>query len=209
MRYWNDVRILIADDDRASVRLLEAALVKMGHEVVSVSDGLEAIRVAALPDSPPLMILDWMMPGADGLEVCHAVRRRVSPYVYIILLTARSQPADMVAGLDAGADDFLSKPLDVVELRARLRSGLRVLELQDELLAAQETLRHRANHDLLTGLWNRAMVVEQLERELARARRKNQSLAVLLVDVDHFKAVNDTYGHAAGDAVLRATAGRR
>lgn len=202
------MRILIADDDPVSRLLLQTALVKMGHEVVSVADGLEAIRVSALPDSPSLAILDWMMPGADGLAVCHAIRRRATPYVYLILLTARSGQEDLIAGLDAEADDFLTKPLDPIELRARLRSGERVLAVQERLLVAQQTLRHQATHDSLTGLWNRAMVVEQLERELVRARREGQSLAVVLADVDHFKSVNDTHGHAVGDAVLREIAAR-
>ncbi|MEO8258698.1 MAG: diguanylate cyclase [Acidobacteriota bacterium] len=202
------MRILIADDDRMSRRLLEGALTQMGHQVVSVADGLEAIRVSALPNSPPLAILDWMMPGADGLAVCRAIRQRAAPYVYIILLTARSRHEDMVAGLLAEADDFLKKPLDPDELRARLRSGERVLALQERLMAAQDTLRHQATHDGLTGLWNRAMVFDQLERELARARREGQSLAVIMADIDHFKHVNDVYGHAAGDAVLRETAMR-
>ena len=202
------MRILIADDDRMSRRLLEGALKQMGHQVVSVADGLEAIRVSALPDSPPLAILDWMMPGADGLAVCRAIRQRAGQYIYIILLTARNRQEDMVEGLLAEADDFLKKPLDPVELRARLRSGERVLALQERLLVAQETLRHQATHDVLTGIWNRAMVVDQLERELARARREGQSLAIILADLDHFKSVNDTYGHAAGDAVLREAAAR-
>ena len=207
-RRWNRVRILIADDDRMSRRLLEGALKQMGHQVVSVADGLEAIRVSALPDSPPLAILDWMMPGADGLAVCRAIRQRAGQYIYVILLTARNRQEDMVEGLLAEADDFLKKPLDPVELRARLRSGERVLALQERLLVAQETLRHQATHDVLTGIWNRAMVVDQLERELARARREGQSLAIILADLDHFKSVNDTYGHAAGDAVLREAAAR-
>ena len=202
------MRILIADDDRVSLRLLDAALVRMGHEVVSVANGLDAIAVSALPDAPPLVILDWMMPGTDGLTVCRALRQRAAPYVYIIMLTSRSRNEDMIACLDAGADDFLTKPLDVVELRARLRSGERVLALQEGLLIAHETLRHQATHDPLTGLWNRAMIAEEIDRELARAERDGQSLAVVLIDIDHFKRVNDVYGHAAGDTVLRETARR-
>jgi diguanylate cyclase (GGDEF)-like protein len=149
-----------------------------------------------------------MMPGADGLAVCRAIRQRAGQYIYVILLTARNRQEDLVEGLLAEADDFLKKPLDPVELRARLRSGERVLALQERLLVAQETLRHQATHDVLTGIWNRAMVVDQLERELARSRREGQSLAIILADLDHFKSVNDTYGHAAGDAVLREAASR-
>jgi diguanylate cyclase (GGDEF)-like protein len=197
------MRVLIADDDPISRRLLEATLGRIGHEVVAVADGLEAIRLMSQPDSPRLAILDGMMPGADGLAVCRAIRQGKGPYVYILLLTARDRHEDMLAGLDAEADDFLKKPFDAVELRARLRSGERVLALQQHLLDAQEALRHEATHDRLTGLWNRAMIVDQLEREIARAHRQKEPLSVLMADLDHFKSVNDTYGHAAGDVVLR------
>jgi two-component system cell cycle response regulator len=202
------VRILIADDDPVSSRILEATLVNIGHDVVAVADGLEAIRVGDLPDSPHLAILDWMMPGADGLAVCRAIRRRAGPYVYIILLTARDRHEDMLACLDAGADDFLKKPFDAIELQARLRSGERVLALQQRLLDAQEALLHEATHDHLTGVWNRGMIVEQLDRELSRARREGRSLAVVMADIDHFKNINDTYGHATGDTILRETVAR-
>jgi diguanylate cyclase (GGDEF)-like protein len=202
------VRILIADDDPVSRRLLEATLVRLGHEVVAVADGQQAIEASRSADSPRLAILDWIMPGADGLAVCRAVRERGGPYVYVILLTARDRHEDMLAALDAECDDFLRKPFDSVELRARLRSGERVLDLQERLLRAQEQLRHDATHDRLTGLWNRGMIVDELEREVARAKREQHPLTIVIGDVDHFKAVNDTYGHAAGDEVLRETAKR-
>lgn len=202
------MRILIADDDPVSRRLLEGTLVRLGHEVVSVSDGQEALVSLLSPDGPRLAILDWMMPGADGLDVCRTLRRRSAPYVYVILLTARDRREDMVAGLDAEADDFLTKPFDKIELRARLRSGERVLGLQERLLKAQEALREQATHDHLTGLWNRGEILEELDRETARARREKRPLAVVMADIDHFKQINDTHGHQAGDAVLRQTAER-
>jgi two-component system cell cycle response regulator len=202
------VRILIADDDPVSRRLLEATLVRLGHDVVAVADGQQAIEASRAADSPRLAILDWIMPGADGLAVCRAVRERGGPYVYVILLTARDRHEDMLAALDAECDDFLRKPFDSVELRARLRSGERVLDLQERLLKAQAQLRHDATHDHLTGLWNRGMIVEQLEREVERAQRENHRLAIVMGDVDHFKSVNDTYGHAAGDVVLKDVAQR-
>jgi two-component system cell cycle response regulator len=202
------MRILIADDDPISRRRLEVALVRQGHQALPVTDGTAAIAALAAPGAPRLAILDWMMPGADGLEVCRTLRRRQAPYVYVILLTTRDRREDMVAGLEADADDFLVKPFDAVELRARLRSGERVIELQEGLLAAQDALRFEATHDPLTGLWNRAMVLDHLQRELARLARHAGPLAVALADLDHFKRVNDTHGHAAGDAVLRQAAER-
>ena len=176
--------------------------------MVAVSDGHGALASLLSPDGPRLAILDWMMPGADGLDVCRTLRRRTAPYVYVILLTARDRHEDMVAGLDAEADDFLTKPFDKIELRARLRSGERVLDLQERLLKAQDALREQATHDHLTGLWNRGEILAELDREAARAAREHRPLAVVMADIDHFKRINDTYGHQAGDAVLRQTAER-
>ena len=200
------VKILIADDDAVSRRLLEGTLVRLGHEVIAVGNGTDAIAALLQPDGPHMAILDWMMPGADGLAVCREVRKNSSSYLYLILLSAHDSRENMVTGLDSGADDFLTKPLNVAELCARLRSGVRVLALQTGLLEAQERLRAQATHDDLTGLWNRRMILEQLDRELNRARHERRPLAVALADLDGFKHVNDTYGHAAGDLVLRASA---
>src|SRR6185436_8047533 len=157
---------------------------------------------------PRLAILDWMMPGMDGLAVCRAVRERDAPYVYLILLTARDGNDDVVAGLIAEADDYLTKPFDARELNARIQSGERILELEERLLAAERGLRHEATHDRLTGLWNRGMVIDDLDRTVKRVRRTGEHMTVALADVDHFKTVNDTYGHDAGDRVLREVAGR-
>jgi two-component system cell cycle response regulator len=202
------MRILIADDDPVSCRLLEATLVRLGHEVIAVGNGTDAMTVLLNPNGPRLAILDWMMPGADGLTVCRAVRRRLAPYVYVILLTARNGREDKAAGLDAEADDFLTKPFDAVELRGRLRCGERVIDLQNDLLEAQEALRLEATYDRLTGLSRREVVLDQLDREVARAKREGRPLAVLMADLDHFKMVNDTHGHTAGDIVLRQAADR-
>ena len=196
------MKILIADDDRVSRTVLKAALTKLGHEVIDVDDGSEAMRVLLDPDGPRLAILDWMMPGADGLMVCSTIRQQAPAYVYVILLTSRDQQTDMVEGLGAGADDFLIKPLNVIELTARLRSGERVIELQHRLLESQAALQHAATHDRLTGLWNRGTIVDHLDAQLNRTRREGAATSVLLVDIDHFKRINDTYGHAAGDQVL-------
>jgi two-component system cell cycle response regulator len=156
-----------------------------------------------------MVILDWMMPGMDGVEVCRQVRkRREAPYIYIIFLTAKGQKSEIVEGLEAGADDYLAKPFDSYELHARLRAGRRAIELQEQLLAARDALQEEATHDSVTGLLNRAGTMSVLERELARADRMGSTVAVAMVDVDRFKTINDTYGHLAGDAVLRETARR-
>jgi two-component system, cell cycle response regulator len=202
------MRVLVADDDPVSRRLLEATLTRLGHDVAVVTNGTEAIDALVRPDAPRMAILDWMMPGADGLAVCRAVRVRADRYVYVVLLTAFDRRTDLVAALDAEADDFLTKPFDIVELRARLRSGERVLALQERLLHAQEALRHEATHDRVTGLWNRGMISDQLTLALQRMRRERRPVAVILADVDRFKQVNDVHGHAAGDAVLRELATR-
>jgi two-component system cell cycle response regulator len=202
------VRILIADDDPVSRRLLEATLVRLGHEVIAVADGHQAQDELLRHGGPRLAILDWVMPKADGLEVCKAIRKRSATYVYVILLTTRDKREDMVEALDAEADDFLTKPFDVVELGARLRSGERVLGLQEELIKAHEALHHEAMHDRLTTLWNRGRILDQLGRELIRARREHRPLAVAIADIDNFKQINDTQGHQAGDDVLRQVAER-
>ena len=195
------MKILIADDEPISRRLLQASLVKLGHEVVAVTDGASAVSELLAPDAPRLAILDWMMPGTDGLEVCRKLRTDAPEYVYVILLTAKQLQEERVAAYDAGVDDFLSKPLDILNLQSRLRVGERVLDLQSKL-------RYQATHDHLTGLWNRRMILDVLDRELNRASHEGQSIAVALVDIDYFKKINDTHGHGAGDEVLKAAAER-
>jgi len=202
------MNILIADDDPVFRRMLEGTLTQLGHSVIAVADGFEAQEALLAPRGPHVAILDWQMPGLDGLAVCRSIRQRSTHYVYIILLTAQDRREDMVTGFDAQVDDFLTKPFDVLELRARLQSGERILASETRLLQAQEALRHEALHDRLTGLWNRGMVLDHLEREAGRARRTVQPLAVALTDIDHFKAINDRDGHDAGDQVLVEAARR-
>jgi len=203
------MKVLIAEDDKVSRRVLESTLVKWGYEVVACADGSEAWQVLQGEDAPQLVVLDWMMPGMDGVQLCQEIRKRSeAPYVYILLLTAKSQREDIIVGLEAGADDYLTKPFDSHELKVRLRTGSRILDLQAELISARDSLRFQATHDLLTGLWNRAAILDILNRELARNRRSGSQLGVIMVDVDHFKIINDTYGHLAGDVVLREIARR-
>jgi two-component system, cell cycle response regulator len=201
------MKILIAEDDQVSRRLLEAHLGKWGYQVVAARDGDEAWQILTSADAPRLAILDWMMPGVDGTELCRRVRSEgQEPYTYIMLLTALNGEENLLTGMDAGADDYLTKPFRVNELRVRLRAGRRIVDLQDELIAAREALRVKAAHDPLTGLWNHEEIIGCLQRELARAVRGGKTVAAIMADIDYFKKVNDNFGHMAGDTVLRSVA---
>ncbi len=203
------MQVLIADDDTVSRRLLANMLKKWDYEVLPACDGTEAWGLLQQDDAPRLAILDWMMPGLTGPAVCREVRRhRKEPYTYILLLTARNQKEDLIEGMESGADDYITKPFDAQELKVRLRAGRRILELQSELLSAREALREQATRDPLTCLWNRYSIFDILNGEINRAEREGSILAVVMADLDHFKEVNDTYGHLAGDSVLREAARR-
>ena len=202
------MKILIADDEAISRRLLEKTLEREGYEVIAVDNGRLALQQLSLPDAPRLALLDWMMPEMDGPSVCQAIRQRHEPYVHIVLLSSRGSKQDIVAGLEAGADDYLTKPWDPAELNARLRVGQRILQLEDRLVEARETMRFKATHDPLTSLFNRGVIVDLLARELTRTRREKGCTVVMLGDLDHFKEVNDSYGHIVGDEVLREVARR-
>jgi diguanylate cyclase (GGDEF)-like protein len=203
------VKVLIAEDDPVSRRMLQALLVKWGYHVMVAAEGEEAWQVLQGNEAPRLVILDWMMPGRDGIDICRSLRQRKGrAYIYILLLTARGQKQDIVEGLEAGADDYLTKPFDPYELRARVRAGQRIVELQERLLQAREALRDQASRDPLTDLWNHGTILAILRKELARALSLHIPFAVAMADMDGFKAINDTYGHRAGDAVLRETSRR-
>jgi diguanylate cyclase (GGDEF)-like protein len=203
------VKVLIADDDQVSRRLLEVTLRRWGHEVESACDGRAAWDVLRAEDAPKLAILDWMMPHMDGTTVCREVRRKGGPsYQYLVLATSRDGKKDLLEGLEAGADGYITKPIDLNELRACLRVGERILDWQEQLLAAREALREQATKDHLTGLWNRRSILEILDREVARGRRDGRPVGLIVADLDYFKRVNDTHGHQAGDVVLRETARR-
>jgi len=201
--------VLIAEDDPIFRRILQSWLQRWDYRVIAVDNGLEAWDALQKEGAPQMAILDWMMPGMDGIELCRRIRsRRQSPYRYVLLLTAKDDKQDVVAGLEAGADDYLTKPFDVDELRARVRAGKRILDLQDALLHARDALRFEAEHDPLTGLWNRGAILGWLKKEVERQRRTEDSLGVLMADLDDFKKINDTCGHLVGDAVLQEVARR-
>jgi len=202
------VKVLVVDDDPIQQRILTSLLTRWGYEVETADDGEAAVeRLAKSPVQ--LAIVDWMMPRMDGLELCRRIRAQHNePYVYVLLLTARSQRDDVIQGLEAGADDYLTKPVHHGELAVRVKTGRRIIDLQRQLLATQEQLRIQATHDALTGLLNRGALFDALGREHARARREGHSLSLIMIDLDHFKQVNDSWGHPAGDAVLQQAAQR-
>jgi diguanylate cyclase (GGDEF)-like protein len=201
------MKVLIADDDPISRHMLEKLLERWGYEVIVAQDGNEAAQILASSDSPKLAVLDWIMPGFDGLQLCRKIRRGKSePYTYILMCTVKIKQKDIVAGLEAGADDYVTKPYDPAELRLRLRTGKRILYLQDQLINAREAMREQATRDPLTGLWNRASILDILSQELSRSHRQAACFSVVLIDLDNFKQINDVYGHQVGDRVLRQLA---
>jgi two-component system, cell cycle response regulator len=198
------MKVLIADDDPISCSILERKLTNWGYEVIACSDGTSAWEALLSEGAPQLAIVDWMMPGLDGLEICRKIRARpVESYTYILMLTAKDRKEDILTGLDAGADDYLSKPFDPHELEVRLRVGRRILDLEGGLLRSREALRIEATYDHLTGVWNRGAAMQSLEKELSRGQREGKPTGLIMADIDHFKQVNDAYGHLTGDTTLR------
>ena len=201
------MKVLIAEDEAVSRRLMQAALTRWGYETITANDGCAALAIMQGPNPPKLVVFDWMMPGLDGVELCRAIRAKPQmPYTYILMVTSKRTQENVVSGLSAGADDYITKPFDPEELRVRLRTGKRIVCLQDQLIAAREALLEAATHDSLTGLWNRAAILNTLVGELTRTDREHGSVGVVIVDLDEFKQVNDTHGHLVGDEVLRAVA---
>lgn len=191
------MNVLIADDDPVSLLYLRDALEEWGYQVTQATNGTRACEVLLQADAPMLAIIDWMMPGMDGIDVCRAVREHVMDrYTYLIMLTSRTETEFVVEAMNAGADDFVSKPFNVEELQVRVRAGKRIVELE-------QALRIKATRDALTGIYNRGAIIDLLQKELARHERDQNSTAVIFGDLDHFKQINDRHGHLAGDAVLR------
>jgi two-component system cell cycle response regulator len=198
------VRVLVAEDDPMFRRILESWLQNWGYRVTLAEDGATAWNLLQSEPPPQLLILDWVMPKMNGVDLCRKIRdQNRTPYQYILLATAKDAKRDLVQGLEAGADDYLTKPFDKSELRARLRACNRILTLHADQVQAQELLRFQATHDPLTGIWNRNEILATLRRELERAARAGDPTGLLMLDIDHFKAINDTHGHLTGDLVLR------
>jgi two-component system, cell cycle response regulator len=204
------MRILVAEDPPIYQRLISDYLKQWGFDIALAHNGTEALKLLKGPGAPTMALLDWVLPNMDGIEVCAKIRARGpnEPYVYTVLLTAKSEKKDLVRAMAAGADDYLVKPFDADELRARLLAGKRLLDLHKQLLSAQDSLRFAATHDFLTSLWNRAEIISFLERELIRAQREEKPVGIVLLDIDHFKNINDSLGHRSGDIVLRELAQR-
>ena len=201
--------VLVVEDDPLYRYAVQHLLAGKGYEVEAVTDGWQALAKACAPNAPRILILDWMLPGLDGPEICRQVREHGPEYYqYILLLTSKNQTADIVEGLEAGADDYLLKPPDAHELVARIHVGERILRLHDSLVQAQEGLRFQATHDALTGLWNRRALMDLLKAEFERAARRAASVSVFMADIDCFKRINDEHGHLTGDAILQEVAHR-
>ncbi|HUF14249.1 MAG TPA: diguanylate cyclase [Longimicrobiales bacterium] len=198
--------ILVVDDSADNLEIITARLRSVGYDVITAADGESAVeQVRKQP--PDLILLDVMLPGMDGYEVARVVKRDEGlPFIPIILVTARDSTEDKITGLDAGADDYLPKPINFPELEARVRSMLRIKRLQDELEEKNRELERLSISDGLTGLFNHRHIHQELWEEFERVQRTEEPLGVAMMDLDHFKQVNDTYGHQAGDAVLEEVA---
>lgn len=198
------MKVLIAEDEVISSRALEKSIKDWGYKTIITKNGKNAWEAIKKGDIR-LAILDWMMPGINGVELCHKIRQEIlekkSKYIYIILLTGKNQQGDIISGLSAGADDYITKPFSFLELKVRLQNGERIIELEDSRLKL-------ASYDSLTKVWNRNKILEFFKEELERCRRESQSTGLIMIDIDHFKRVNDSHGHFIGDAVLVEVASR-
>jgi len=193
------IKVLIAEDNVISAKILQKNIGNWGYDVVVAQDGEKAWK-AYRNENIGLAVLDWMMPKISGIDLCKKIRENDyneenREYTYLILLTAKGQQNDLIKGFSAGADDYITKPFNHHELKARLKTGKRIIDLQKQL-------KEQADRDALTGLWNRKRMFKLLEKEINRAQRENQPLATIMIDVDNFKKINDAYGHHCGDAVL-------
>src|ERR1039457_3618900 len=206
-RRWRilPMQILVVEDSLVQRQLLSSHLEEWGFPFTIAKDGSEAWTLLQRPDCPKLVLLDWVLPDIDGIELCRRIRLTGSrnSYSYIILLTGKDGRKNMLEAMQAGADDYLVKPFDQLELKARLLVGKRIISLHEELVSARESMRYAATHDSLTGLLNRGEALDFLSRESERAKRTGKPLSVILADVDHFKQVNDTLGHLYGDEALK------
>jgi two-component system chemotaxis response regulator CheY len=196
------MKVMIVDDEPISRRILEDFLIECGYEVLSTSDGMEALEIIRSPDAPRLVISDWMMPKMNGVELCEKIRgMEKDQYTYFILLTTKAEKGDIIKGLESGADDFIVKPFDREELKYRVKIGERIINLEQRIMQL-------ANTDYLTGVLNRRAFMERMEEEANRSIRNEEEMSIIITDIDHFKKVNDTFGHQVGDLVLQRFADR-
>ena len=203
------MKALVADSDPDRLRQLEGWLTRWGHEVAAVRNGVEAWHRLEAERSPILVIAAWRMEGMPGIDVCRRLRLQPDlPSAYVLLLVDGRGSEDLLDGLNAGADDFLITPLDASETRARVRTGARIVEIEQALKASQDALRVQSTRDVTTGSWNRAAILDLLHKERERARRKSGSVAIVLADLDAFRNVNESLGASIGDEVLREAARR-
>lgn len=206
MKQPDGYTILVVEDEPSSRKLIEKLLSKVGHDVVCARNGIEALALFK-EQFFPIIITDWMMPEMNGPELCRAIREiSEDRYVYIVLLTAKDGKADIIKGFEAGVDEYLTKPIHPGELLARLKSGMRILNLEQSLKIANEEIKQLSVTDPLTECYNRSYLADRLPQEIKRAKRYERPLSIIMSDIDHFKQVNDTYGHLAGDRVLKSFA---
>lgn len=203
------MRALLADSDPDRLRQLEGWLTKWGYDVATSRNGVDAWSKLQAERTPALTILAWRMEGMLGVDVCRRLRLNPDlPSGYVLLLADARGQEDLLEGLNAGADDFLFAPFEAVETRARIRTGARILETEMALKASQDALRVQSTRDGVTGSWNHASILDTLQKERERARRKSGSVGVVLADLDEFRKVNENLGHPVGDEVLREAARR-
>jgi two-component system, cell cycle response regulator len=196
------MKILLVEDSYIDRHKIGGYLNDWGLDHIAVGSGTEAVKLLESPDPPTMALLDWLLPGLDGIDICRRIRKLGNgSYIYTVMLTAKNRKQDLLMAMEAGADDYLAKPVDPSELRARVMAGKRILELQ-------QSLRFAATHDFLTGLLNRSEILADLQREFSRCGREGKPATVIMADIDHFKRVNDSLGHAAGDEVLKEIARR-
>lgn len=208
------MKLLLVDDEELSMAYLKEVVKPWGYEVITASDGLQAWEYLQNEQEPVLAVVDWVMPGMDGIELCRRIRDRAQGHmIYVIMLTVRSDKEGLVLALDSGADDYISKPFHAEELKSRLQVGRRMLEYQytlacltEELIQTNQELHRMVAIDGLTGIPNRRHFEERYKEEWRRAMRDEIPLAVIMIDIDYFKKYNDFYGHIAGDTCLKQVA---
>ncbi|MSR32065.1 MAG: diguanylate cyclase [Gemmataceae bacterium] len=197
------MRVLVANENAEELAKLRDMLVEWGYEVVAIQEGNEAWEEINQDPGTRMAILEWGLKGRPTRDICRLIRsRKFANYIFLLILDGTRGKSALVEALQAGADDFISRPFEPEELRARLKTGKRILDLEEHLMASLEVMRVQASHDSLTGILNHGMILETLEKEISRSARQGNQLGVLFADFDFFKKINDQYGHQAGDEVL-------